>query len=215
MFKLQSPPKYSPFDAVHLLRHFLPLLKTLLELIDFDAFKHFCHFLFHLFYMGKMFPFEDCFHPGKPKKVTGGEIRWIGRVGHRCHAVFGQKLLNTQHGMGRCAHKSPIVKWVNMLKVFKKYSLKPNAASHHSARWSTDTDGFLEHSPSRESLYYKGPALQKIISPHRKNITCTWKLYGVMIKNICYQFRITWGFHTCSVTSRQFTKPSNFLFSCL
>ena len=28
----------------------------------------------------------------------------------------------------------------------------------------TQTDGFLEHSPSRRSLYYKGPALPKIIS---------------------------------------------------
>ena len=27
----------------------------------------------------------------------------------------------------------------------------------------TDTDGFLEHSPSGGSLCYKGPALQKII----------------------------------------------------
>ena len=45
----------------------------------------------------------------------------------------------------------------------KKKSLKPNAASHNNASWCADTDGFLEYSPSKESLYYKGPALQKII----------------------------------------------------
>ena len=47
-------------------------------------------------------------------------------------------------------------------RVLKKNSLRPNAASHN-AKWYTDTDGFLEHSPSGESLYHKGPALQKII----------------------------------------------------
>ena len=42
-------------------------------------------------------------------------------------------------------------------------SLKLNAASHNNASWYTETDGFLEHSPKWGSLYYKGPALQKII----------------------------------------------------
>ena len=37
MFKLQSPSKYSPFDAIHLSKHFFPLLKTIFELTDFDA----------------------------------------------------------------------------------------------------------------------------------------------------------------------------------
>ena len=45
----------------------------------------------------------------------------------------------------------------------QKYSLKLNTAAHNTASWSTDTDGYLEHLPSRGSLYYKGPALQKII----------------------------------------------------
>ena len=48
-------------------------------------------------------------------------------------------------------------------RVFKKNSVKPNTASHNHSSWCTDTDGFLEHSPSRGRLYYKGPALQKII----------------------------------------------------
>ena len=38
-----------------------------------------------------------------------------------------------------------------------------NMASHNNAIWYTDLDGFLEHSPSGGSLYYKGPPLQMII----------------------------------------------------
>ena len=51
-------------------------------------------------------------------------------------------------------------------KVFKKNSLKLNAACHSPGNtlWYTDTNGFLEHSTSGGSLYYKGPAIQKIIS---------------------------------------------------
>ena len=48
-------------------------------------------------------------------------------------------------------------------RVFKKNSPRPNTASHNDASWSTEPDGFLEHSPSGENLYYEGPALQKII----------------------------------------------------
>ena len=47
-------------------------------------------------------------------------------------------------------------------KSLQKNSLKPNAASHKNASWFADKDGFLEHSPSRGSLYYKIPACQKI-----------------------------------------------------
>ena len=79
------------------------------------------------------------------------------------HAIFGQKLLTTQHSVGRCARKSPSVKWANALKESSKKFPEADAASHSSASWYSDRDGFLEHSPSREGLYYKGPALQKII----------------------------------------------------
>ena len=52
-----------------------------------------------------------------------------------------------------------------MLWVFKTNSLKLNADSHNNTSWYTDTDGFLEHSPSREILYYKELALQKTYIP--------------------------------------------------
>ena len=38
MFKLQLPSKYSTFDAIHLSRIFSTLLKTVFELLNFDAF---------------------------------------------------------------------------------------------------------------------------------------------------------------------------------
>ena len=86
----------------------------------------------------------------------------IGRVGYKGHAVFGQKLLNTQW-IGRCAGKLPIMKWANAFERLLNKSLKPNAASHTTTSCCTDTDGFLEHSPRKGSLYYKVPALQKVI----------------------------------------------------
>ena len=48
-------------------------------------------------------------------------------------------------------------------ETLQKELTKPNAASHNTTSRYTDTDGFLEHSPSGESPYNKGPTLQKII----------------------------------------------------
>ena len=49
-------------------------------------------------------------------------------------------------------------------RVLKKNSLKLNVASHNNTSWYTDTDGFLEHSPSGEAcMDYKDPILPKII----------------------------------------------------
>ena len=56
--------------------------------------------------------------------------------------LFGQKLLTTQCGVGRCACKLPIMKWAKVLKVLKQNSVKLNSASHNNASWYTDTDGF-------------------------------------------------------------------------
>ena len=42
-------------------------------------------------------------------------------------------------------------------RIFKKNSLKPNAPCHNNVSGCTDTGGFLEHSSSGGSLYYKGP----------------------------------------------------------
>ena len=56
------------------------------------------------------------------------------------HAVFHQKLLNTQHSMGRCTRKSPMMKWANALKKSSiKIFTEAKAASHNTASWYTDT----------------------------------------------------------------------------
>ena len=69
--------------------------------------------------------------------------------------VMPFQILNTLRDVGRCACKSSIVKWANVLKQSSKKKI-------HTS-WYTDTDGFLEHSPSGGGLNYKGPALQKTI----------------------------------------------------
>ena len=96
---------------------------------------------------------------GETKKVAGGKTWWIGRVGRRDHAGFGQKLLNMQCGVSRCARKSLIMNCAKCIEtVFKKNSLKLNKTSHNNASWHTATDGSLECSPSRGSPYQKGTA---------------------------------------------------------
>ena len=155
MVKLQSPPKHSPFDAIHLMRHFFHCSKqhwNLSILTPFSVSAIFC------FTFSTSFPFKDVFIREIKKKLfkmTSGEY---GEWGTGAIPLFCQKLLNTHHGVGRCAHKSPIMKWANTLSC-QKFSLKPNASSHNNTSWYTDTDRLLEQSLSRGRLYYKGSAL--------------------------------------------------------
>ena len=93
------------------------------------------------------------FSPRETKSHLGRD--WVNREG----GAPGVKLFLVRGG-----RESPIMKWANALtESSKNIPLKPSAASHTTTNWCTDTDGFLEHSPSSGSLYYKGPALQKII----------------------------------------------------
>ena len=62
----------------------------------------------------------------------------------KCSVVWACALINHQSWNGQAC-------WV-----FKKNPLKLNADYHNFASWFTDTDGFLEHSPSGGSLYYNG-----------------------------------------------------------
>ena len=84
-------------------------------------------------------------------------------MGHRVHATFGQKLLNTQLSVGSCSDKSLIVKWAKAMKESSKNSLKPNRASHNNAIWHSDTDGFLEH------LLSGGKAVLQRVHPPEDN----------------------------------------------
>ena len=63
-----------------------------------------------------MFSFEDIFHLGEEKQVARGEMGSLGRVGHGGHAVFGQKMLNTQHSVAGALVHQPFMKWANALK---------------------------------------------------------------------------------------------------
>ena len=83
----------------------------LLELLPFLKISPLPHH-WHIFLWGLFW--------GNKKKVTQDQSRWTGRVGQGGHAIFGQKLLNTQHGVGRCTHKPLIMIWANMLKESSK-----------------------------------------------------------------------------------------------
>ena len=157
-------------------RDIFPLLKTVLNSLILIPFRASAIFCFTSSTSAKCFPLR-IFFSWRNKKVAWGKIRWIGRGGPGDQAFFWSKTAQysvqcgqvrleiTHHKMGKKIHWSHI-------------------ASHSNASWHTDTDGFLEHSPSRGCLYYKGPALQKIIlffgvPPHiclnnRKN---TWLLF--------------------------------------
>ena len=146
-------------DAIHPSRHFFFLCSN-----QFWTCQFWCLLVLLLFFVSSLPHQQNVslwghFSSGETKrKVACSEIRWIGRVGHGGYVIFGQKLLNTQCSMSGCTLKSHALKQSST-----KNSLKPSTASHHNASWYTDTGGFLEHSTGG-SLYYKGPALQKIIS---------------------------------------------------
>ena len=142
---------------------FPPLLKTVFELVDFDAFLCFCHFFcFTSSPSEKHFSLRTFLHPGKQTQTSLLGRDWVNEVGvveHGGHAVFSQKL-NTQRSVGKCIRKSPIMKWANTLKNLQKNSLKLNIAFHNNASWYTDTDGFLEC-----SLSWGKPVLQEACPP--------------------------------------------------
>ena len=170
MFKLQSPSKYVPFGARHLLRLF-----HCSKRVNFDAFQCFCRFLFHLLppHRQNVSPW-GLFSSRETKNVAPSETRWIGRMGHRVlvkncwvlSTVWASALVNCPSWDGETCWKS-----------LQKNSLKPNTASHNNASWYTDTDGFLEYSLSKGSLYYKGPTLQMIILGFWASWVGTWELY--------------------------------------
>ena len=105
MFKLQSPSKYSPFDAIHLSRCFFHCSEQVLNSLilipsSSSAFFFVC---FTCSTLAKCFPLRALFIQGDKKKITQGE-EWIGRVGHGC------------------ACKSFIMKWANSLSLQKRFT---------------------------------------------------------------------------------------------
>ena len=141
MFKLHSLSKYCPFDAIPLLRCFSHCSEQFLNSLILMLFSASAIFCFSSSTSAKHVPLRPFFIQGNKKEVAWGKIRWIWRVGHEGHTVFGQKLLNTQCGVGRCARKSPIMKWANTWKESSKNfteaerSLSQQRQPVHWYRW--------------------------------------------------------------------------------
>ena len=120
MFKLQSPSKCFLFDPIHLSRHFSTTQNR------FWTHPFWCLLVLLMFFISLLQHQQNSSLWGSfssretKKKVTRGEIRWIGKVRHGGHVIFGLELPNTQHSVGSCAHKLPIMKWANTLKESSK-----------------------------------------------------------------------------------------------
>ena len=108
MFKLQSPSKYTSFDAIHCF-HCSKWLLNLPILMPSGATAVF-FVCFPSSTWGNIFLFEEFFHQGKQKQSLGQD-RVNREGGAWLSCSFWSKLLNTQLRMDRCAHKSPIMKW--------------------------------------------------------------------------------------------------------
>ena len=110
MCKLQSPSKYSPFDAIHLSRLFF---------IAQNCFwtHWFWYLLVLLLFFVLPLPHQQNIY------IWGLCSRWdqVNRKGGAWESWhFWSKLLNSQHSVGRCRYKSPIMKWANVLKESSK-----------------------------------------------------------------------------------------------
>ena len=101
MFKLQSPPKYSPLDAIHLLRLY-HCSKQFLNSSSLMPFSASAGFLSQLFHISKTFPFRAFFIGENIRKESLRErsVRW-GQWGMEVMLFFGQKLLDVQCGVGK------------------------------------------------------------------------------------------------------------------
>ena len=137
MFKLQSPSKYSPFDATHLSSHFLHGSKQFLNLSIFSLLVFLAFFCFTVSTSAKCFFLRTFFIRGNKKSCPGWD--WvIRRMGHRHDAIFGQTQSAVWAGL---LVKHPSWSGQCIERVLKKISLKPNTASHNNASWYIDTDG--------------------------------------------------------------------------
>ena len=168
MFKLQSSSKHSPFDAIYLLRLFSTAQNS------FWTHWVWCLLILLSFFVSPL-PIQQnislwglfFFIQRHNKKSCLG---W-DQVNREGHAIFA--IIVMLSFVKNCWTLSTL--WAGVLinhtswngqmcwKSLQKNSLKQNAASHNNASWYTDTDGFLEHSPSGRSLYYHDPSLKIIL----------------------------------------------------
>ena len=205
MFKLQSPSKYSPLDAIHLIEIFFHCSQQFLNssiLMSFSASAIFC---FTSSTSAKHFPLRTFFIPGNKQKnkVTRGGIRWTLMPPEGGTQQSGHFLSKTAEHSAWCAHKSPLMKWANALK---ESSIKFHwSLSHHQLvhwyRW------VLEHSPTGRTLHLNKSALQKII---RSYFECPFVYEKLSQRDPCFYFNL---FFTYFIVF--FKRYSFLIFCCL
>ena len=121
IFKLHSPSKYSPFDTIHLSRCFFHYFKQFLNSSIVMPFSTSAIFCFTSSTLAKRFPLRTfSIQRNEQKKSCSGQDGVNGEGGARGSCRFWSRLLNTQRGVSRCAQKSPIMKWANVLKESSK-----------------------------------------------------------------------------------------------
>ena len=117
-------------------------------------FKRFCtlakHFLLRTFFI----------QANKKCRLEWGRVNGEGGGWGSCHLVKNCWKISTVLADVLTNHSSwnEPMSWKSLQKKFTK----AERSLSHNTSWCTDTDGFLEHSPSRGSLCYKGSTLQKI-----------------------------------------------------
>ena len=116
LFQLQSPSKYSPFDAIHLLRSFFHCSKQFLNLSILVPFSASAIFCFTYSTSAKHFPLRTS---RETQSHSGWD--WVNREGGvEGSCCFGSKTDEHSVQWGMCACKSPIMKWANALKESSK-----------------------------------------------------------------------------------------------
>ena len=133
MFKLQSPSKYCPFDATHLLRHFILLPKT----VSFRTCRFWCLLVLLTSFVSPL-PHQQnlslwrLFSSRETNKKSYLGWDWVNREEGgwgSCHF-----LVKWWAGalVGRCTHKLPIMKWASTLSLPKtKFTETECSLSHH------------------------------------------------------------------------------------
>jgi hypothetical protein len=74
-----------------------PWSEALLEVISRQRLHHVLRFGLDLFNAVKTSPLELQFHLWEKEKITGGEFRWVGRVGNDCRVRRSQKLPHDEY----------------------------------------------------------------------------------------------------------------------
>ena len=142
MFTLQSPSKYSPFDAIHLLSCFFHCSEQFLNSLILMPFNV-AGFCFTSCTSANHFPLRT-FSAEETKTVARGKIRWIGRVGHMLFLVKNCWTLST----GRAGVLVNHLPWMgkHIKRVFKNcwtqpLTTMPAGTLIHMGSWSTHLAG--------------------------------------------------------------------------